>query len=46
MIEQYDKRTVRISHDNSWYYLDIPEGHNLPVIERAFLRGLEEGKKK
>ncbi len=46
MIEQYDRRTVRISHDNSWYYIGVPEGHNLAVIEKAFLMGLEEGKKK
>lgn len=43
MIEQYDEKTVRIRHNNAWYYISIPAGHNLAAIEKAFLRGFREG---
>ena len=43
MTRQIDKNTVIIEHENVSYYLDIPEGHNLAVIEKVFMRGFKEG---
>ena len=45
MIEQIDKKTMRIKYKNIYYHLKIPEGHNLIIVEKAFIRGFKEGKK-
>lgn len=43
-ITRIDADTVRIKHKNGYYYLhDIPEGNNIAVVEKAFLRGFKEG---